>query len=926
MWLSFGARVVLCAWLATSVEAQRPTAAPPPANEMDRAVQEFKVQTTQMGARGDSPQAARRRSGTSQAWHGRLFENLRNDLLDAVPHEIVQRGGSKSLLRRNQFGFNVTGPVMIPKLLAPRPGTYFSLSYEGVRERISRTALRTIPTLGERQGDFSATVDQSGSQLPIYDPASTRANPAYDPNRAVAEDNLQYPRDPFPGNRIPLSRLDPTAVKALGYFPTPNSDAGPFFQNNYFANSPETNVANGVIGKVDHALNERHRLSFDFSYSNGLLGASKWFDNAGNPGPADTRSSNRRASLEWVYTASPQTINTATLEASTDTYDTGEQGAAFPVYRFAEYTGLGRGSPFTDNGRNNFIFTDGVSIRRGKHSIRMVAQHTRQQVKTYWPKYPDGFYQFSTGLTSLPGIVATGHSFASYLLGLPGYAERSTTLSPSYFRRNSFAFTFRDQYELRKNLTLTVAATATRRAPRTEKFDRQSTVDLNAVNPTNGLEGALVAAGQNGVSRGFRPVLYRIDPSASLSWSPSTAAKTTVRAGWALSHAAIPIYFGQWGTQGFNGYQTFLSQNVQLEPAVTLGGALPQPPHALPDLRPDGANDTVADLIDMTDHDPVYHSVSLSVERELPGAVVVTAGGGISGGHNLLVGGGSANPNAIPLSALQYRDQLNDEDFNRSLRPYPQYKGFELYGQYPYGHYGRTAGYLRLEKRISLGLTVNAYFEVSKQMDDYSGPYGVQDYYNRRNEWSLTPYNRPNYLQFTYTYELPIGSNKALLNYNDWRRHMVNGWSLTGSGMYAAGVPLALHPAYNNTGGVVEALRVNVVPGVSPKVSDPGPSLWFNPAAFDQPADFTTGDAGRTDPVLRGPSAHNWDLSVNKRVPLDADRVMEFSAAAFNFINHADWNSPDVTIGPASAPNVNAGKIIGSHGGRVIQVGLRLSF
>ena len=127
-------------------------------------------------------------------------------------------------------------------------------------------------------------------------------------------------------------------------------------------------------------------------------------------------------------------------------------------------------------------------------------------------------------------------------------------------------------------------------------------------------------------------------------------------------------------------------------------------------------------------------------------------------------------------------------------------------------------------------------------------------------------------------------------------------------------------------GGVVEALRVNVVPGVSPKVSDPGPSLWFNPAAFDQPADFTTGDAGRTDPVLRGPSAHNWDLSVNKRVPLDADRVMEFSAAAFNFINHADWNSPDVTIGPASAPNVNAGKIIGSHGGRVIQVGLRLSF
>jgi hypothetical protein len=53
---------------------------------------------------------------------------------------------------------------------------------------------------------------------------------------------------------------------------------------------------------------------------------------------------------------------------------------------------------------------------------------------------------------------------------------------------------------------------------------------------------------------------------------------------------------------------------------------------------------------------------------------------------------------------------------------------------------------------------------------------------------------------------------------------------------------------------------------------------------------------------------------------------MEMTATAFNFINHGDWNNPDTAIGPASAPNVDAGRIIGSHGGRVIQLGLTLNF
>jgi len=119
---------------------------------------------------------------------------------------------------------------------------------------------------------------------------------------------------------------------------------------------------------------------------------------------------------------------------------------------------------------------------------------------------------------------------------------------------------------------------------------------------------------------------------------------------------------------------------------------------------------------------------------------------------------------------------------------------------------------------------------------------------------------------------------------------------------------------------------VNVVPGVDPHVSNPGPELWFNPAAFAQPADFTLGDASRTHASLRMPGNQNHDVSVSKRLALGPEQSLELSVVGLNFLNHANWNDPDTLIGPASAPNVNAGRIIGSRGGRVMQIGMRFSF
>ncbi len=913
------------------------------ASELQKAIDEFKSLTRELGIRPDSPRKTGRNGGAKAAWHGRIFENFRNDVLDAVPHEVRQNDEAKSALRRNQFGFNIAGPVVIPRLYDGSRTTFFSLSYEGVRETIDRTSLRTIPTTAERAGDWSATVDQSGSPLPIYDPLTTRVNPAYDPAQPVSRENLQYLRDTFAGNRIPPVRLDPVAVNVASYYPAPNATAGPFFRNNYFIHAPEGNTANGMIGKVDHTLKERHRASIGVSYSNGTLSSARWFPNAASPGTPDRDFQSRRGSLEYVFTVSPQTVNTFSFEASTDRSvsgmgDTtnypaeiglaGSPGTVFPYFYFGDvYLQVGRWAPVSKNARNSFIYTDSFSIRRGKHNFHATAQWLSHQVNTYQPRSPSGVFSFDSGLTGLPGIVGTGHPFASFLLGQTESASMSMVGSPSYFRHGGSNLVSSYSYEVAPGLTVGVTLNVHTSRPRIEKYDRQSTVDLSVMNPAAGRLGALVFVGQTPYGRRLQPIRTKLEPSASVTWNPGGGAKTVVRASFWRAYSGVPVYFGQWGTLGYNVNEVFTSPNSQLEPALVLANGLPPYTQALPDLRPDAVNGRIGDLlVQDPSAQPMTQAAQLSVEREMPGAVVVTLGASYSGARNQYVSENVASPNALPLDVLVYRDKLNDEAFRQSLRPYPQYLGFDLGGLYPAGRYQRDAGFVRLEKRASQGLTLSASYEVSKSLDDYGGPDGSQDFYNLRNNWALSTWNYPQRFSLTYNYELPFGSNKMLFAFSDWRRYLVDGWSVSGVATVLGGLPLAIRPVYNNTGGVVTALYANVVPGVDPRVANPSPEQWFNPAAFAQPDDFTYGNASRTSSVLRGPRSQNQDLSLNKRFALAPDRAVEFSAVGLNFLNHANWNEPDTSIGPVSAPNVNAGKIIGSRGGRVVQLGLRFSF
>ena len=943
-WSLISASILLVVFCCVAQDAPPATAtgATEPESVAEAAIEQFRAATRDRGLRRDSPKAFQAGGGRMPQYHGRLTYNIRNDIFDAIPHQIRQRGGEASILRRHQFGFNVSGPVFIPKLYNGGSRTFFTLSYEGVRESIARSRLDTLPILPERGGDFSQTVDQSGAPLPIFDPASTSANPGFDPSQPVTMQNLQYRRTQFANNIIPVHRLDPVAMRAMSYYPEPNASVGPFFRNNFFVVAPERNVVDGFTGRLDHIFTDRHRANFNLTITDAFAGSAKWFDNPANPGPVDHTETSSSGSVQHVFTISPETINTLSLSFSSTGFENqvdeatnypsllglpDRLGNVFPSFNIVDgYLDLGRPNLLRKNYRHTYAASNTYSTRIRSHNLRFIGRMAEYQLNSFQPDYPSGRFRFQPAFTALPGIVNTGHGLATFALGEADFAELSLVDQPSYWRRSLYAARVIDQVEIRRGLNITIDLNLERSLPRVEKFDRHSTVDLSVVNPETGTTGALVFAQQDGNGRSFQRPLTVLEPRISLAWNPSSESSSVVRVSYSRSSTGWSLRYGHWGTQGYNLYPTVISPNRLTTPALLLRDGCGDAITSAPDLSPSAADNTRAELQSQTDDLPTYASYGLSWEHQLPGNLLLVLGASRSSGRNLFVNEAVFDPNGVPLDYLSFRDVLNDESFVRQLRPFPQYQRFNLESMWPAARYNRDAASLRLEKRATGGLTVRAAYSFSKQLDNYSGPGAIQDKYNLDKEWAVASFNSPHSASVNYVYELPFGPNKDVFAFSDWRRYLVAGWSLTGTSTVVSGRPLSMRTSFNNTGSVVETLYANLVPGVSPHVSNPSPERWYNPDAFSHPEDFTIGNSPRNMPNLFGPARQNHDLSVSKRIPLTAGQSLEFTAVGLNFLNIGNLDDPDTEIGTVSAPNANAGRILQSVGGRIIQLGLRLNF
>ena len=197
------------------------------------AVREFKINTNpydaEFGHTGGGMISFTIKSGTNE-FHGSLHEFLQNAVLNANGFNANKAGTPRRQLQKNQFGFTLGGPLVIPKLYNGKNRTFYFFAYEGLRQHSFSSFTGTVPTEAQKQGDFSSTFDANGALKLVYDPSTTRLDPT------APAGTTRYIRDIFPGNRIPAGRINPIATNLLKYFPAANQRGiGLSDTNNYFS-------------------------------------------------------------------------------------------------------------------------------------------------------------------------------------------------------------------------------------------------------------------------------------------------------------------------------------------------------------------------------------------------------------------------------------------------------------------------------------------------------------------------------------------------------------------------------------------------------------------------------------------------------------------------------------------------------------------
>ncbi|HUQ94232.1 MAG TPA: carboxypeptidase regulatory-like domain-containing protein, partial [Bryobacteraceae bacterium] len=240
-------------------------------------VQEFKVITNpydaQYGRTGGGVLTFTTKSGTNE-FHGVMWEFVANNKFNANSFANNRVGNPRPQANTNLFGFEVDGPVYLPKIVNGRNKLFFMFSYEGWRSRGVDLQNFTLPVNAQRAGDFSGLYAANGQLVTLYDPLTTRPN-----------DRGGFVRDAFPGNRLPANRISPVASKAASFYPQPiYAGEGPGQVNNYVRPTPNIFGINQVASRIDYQLNSKNH--FHFRYSNTPfeeIRALGWGDNVAEP-------------------------------------------------------------------------------------------------------------------------------------------------------------------------------------------------------------------------------------------------------------------------------------------------------------------------------------------------------------------------------------------------------------------------------------------------------------------------------------------------------------------------------------------------------------------------------------------------------------------------------------------------------------------
>jgi hypothetical protein len=506
------------------------------------AIQEWTVQTSnysaEFGQAGSAVMNVTMKSGTNQ-YHGGAYNYLQNEILNSAQPFTVHPGSPnehiRPVVRRNDYGVTMGGPIRIPKIYDGRNKTFFFFNWEQyLNTQNQLPGTQSIPTSAYRDGDFSAAITAAGNKNLGADPLgrSIIANTIYDPTTRRAAPNGQIVTDPFPNNTIPISRFDPIARKIQNLMPLPFCVAGaPCNASGVVNNWQNTEIAKRDSEipslKLDQLFGPRDKLSFYWSRTLTYCLTCYGFDGLQQPisytfgGAIFTH----RERLNYDRTISPTLL--LHLGAGFDADDLGRpsvtqdydicgqlglcSGAFVRPITFPYITGLsdplagGFGSatqplgplPRVDSLYQQFESIASMTWVKENHTFKFGGE--LRNGGTYSQNFSKATFAFSSAQTAMPYLVntSTGNSvanvganhiglpYASFLLGAVDTANIDP-YSDVRYGRHQLGFYAQDSWKVTRKLTLDIGLRYDYSTYYNEQYGRSPNFAPNKANPTAG--------------------------------------------------------------------------------------------------------------------------------------------------------------------------------------------------------------------------------------------------------------------------------------------------------------------------------------------------------------------------------------------------------------------------------------------------------
>ena len=894
-------------------------------------VAEFRIlesnYTAEYGRNGGGIISVVTKSGTNDL-HWSLFEFLRNEKLNANSFFNNLRGLPRELLKRNQFGGTVGGPIVLPRfgeggsnILNLRDKAFFFGSYQGQRlVQTQTTALITVFTPAELAGDFSrSNAARNGPDARIV--SFLNANPSFQPNPALRTQGIIDP-----------SRINPIAQNYIKAGLIPTSPTGRLqSQGSASNNSDELTL------KFDVNVKNEDKLAITLGYLNNPT--IQPFSAVNVPGfPISTTGKRYYANIGYTSVFSARTVNDFHFTAQRD-----NQNQAVPARQLPTASQLGiaitpdnpTGPPrlsfasgmsigFSPQGpttliNNTFTTSDTISWVKGNHSMKFGGSYSTYQNNTVFDFFVNGNFFFDGPAAS--GGIGSGNDLADLLFGLPDeYLQFGE--APSDIRTRSVYGFAQDEWRMRKNLTLTFGLRYEYNQPKYDTRGRSFSIvqGQRSTRFPNAPVG-LLFPGDKGAPKGSNFSDFNDwAPRFGFAWDPFGDAKTSVRGGFGVFY---DILKGEDNLQ-FNGQAPFFGfADLFMDPGPNAFSAPFQntgQPNSFPS-RPPAQNinfDASGFLpfggggvffVDPHLRTPYIYQYNLSLQRELFRDLIAEVSYVGSASHKLtaLI---DRNPFILGTTHRVLNRTAGNDDFSFSFLD--EFRNVA------------SANYNSLQASLTKGLSESRFLGRSYFTLGYTWSHSIDNASGFRNRNSRVPtYNAFQFransdfdirhrLVFSGGWDLPF--DRA---WSSGPKRLTQGWSLRPIFSYRSGFPLdvfgGLSRARTRPGpsaaGDSNLVRANLIgPLVLRDPRLPGNS-YFDRTIFTQsglggstclpcvtnPALRTYGSLPRN--AFRGPSRTNLDLEVAKVTPLWGEKMkMEFRAEFFNIFNSVQFRDPNTSI------------------------------